>query len=67
MTFFLIIENRLAIVIAKYRIHTDQLSHKNISKTLDYIEEIKNEILIQLDDSLQKKYVNELFFNAKLY
>ena len=46
--------------LAKYRIHTDQLSHKNISKTLDYIEEIKNEILIQLDDSLQKKYVNEL-------
>ena len=40
--------------LAKYRIHTDQLSHKNISKTLDYIEEIKNEILIQLDDSLQK-------------
>ena len=44
----------------KYRIHTSQLSHKNISKTLDYIEEIKNEILIQLDDSLQKKYVSEL-------
>ena len=44
----------------KYRIHTNQLSHKNISKTLDYIEEIKNEILIQLDDSLQKKYVSEL-------
>ena len=46
--------------LVKYRIHTDQLSHKNISKTLDYIEEIKNEILIQLDDSLQKKYTNEL-------
>ena len=39
----------------KYRIHTNQLSHKNISKTLDYVEEIKNEILIQLDNSLQKK------------
>ena len=46
--------------LVKYRIHTDQLSHKNISKTLDYIEEIKNEILIQLDGSLQKKYVSEL-------
>jgi glycosyltransferase involved in cell wall biosynthesis len=46
--------------LVKYRIHTSQLSHKNISKTLDYIEEIKNEILIQLDGSLQKKYVSEL-------
>ena len=46
--------------LVKYRIHTDQLSHKNISKTLDYIEEIKNKILIQLDGSLQKKYVSEL-------
>ena len=44
----------------KYRIHTNQLSHKNISKTLDYVEEIKNEILIQLDNSLQKKYASEL-------
>ena len=46
--------------LVKYRIHTSQLSHKNISKTLDYIEEIKNEILIQLDDLLQKKYADEL-------
>ena len=46
--------------LVKYRIHTSQLSHKNISKTLDYIEEIKNEILIQLDDSLQKRYADEL-------
>ena len=44
--------------LVKYRIHTSQLSHKNISKTLDYIEEVKNEILIQLDNSLQKKYVS---------
>ena len=29
----------------KYRIHSDQLSHKNISKTLDYISEIKNEVM----------------------
>ena len=46
--------------LVKYRIHTSQLSHKNISKTLDYIEEIKNEILIQLDDLIQKKYADEL-------
>ena len=44
----------------KYRIHSDQLSHKNISKTLDYISDIKNEILGQLDDSLSAKYTKEL-------
>ena len=47
-------------LLVKYRIHTDQLSHKNISKTFDYIQKIKNEIILQLDDSLQKKYLNEL-------
>ena len=44
----------------KYRIHSNQLSHKNILKTMDYISKIKNEILIQLDDSMRIKYVNEL-------
>jgi glycosyltransferase involved in cell wall biosynthesis len=44
----------------KYRIHPTQLSHKNISKTMDYISKIKNEILIQLDDSMKIKYPNEL-------
>ena len=44
----------------KYRIHSDQLSHKNISKTLDYISDIKNEILGQLDDLLSAKYTKEL-------
>jgi len=46
--------------LVKYRIHSKQLSHKNISKTLDYIFEIKNEILCQLDDSLQNRYLDEL-------
>ncbi len=46
--------------LVKYRVHTDQLSHKNISKTLDYIQKIKNEILTQLDGSLQNKYTDEL-------
>ena len=46
--------------LVKYRIHSDQLSHKNISKTLDYILEIKNEILQQLDVQLQNKYTYEL-------
>jgi glycosyltransferase involved in cell wall biosynthesis len=44
----------------KYRIHSDQLSHKNISKTLDYISEIKNEILQQLDETSRVRYTNEL-------
>ena len=44
----------------KYRIHSNQLSHKNILKTMDYISKIKNEILIQLDDSIRIKYVLEL-------
>ena len=44
----------------KYRIHSNQLSHKNILKTMDYISKIKNEILIQLDDSMSIKYINEL-------
>jgi glycosyltransferase involved in cell wall biosynthesis len=44
----------------KYRIHSNQLSHKNISKSLDYILKIKNEIIIQLDKSLQIRYIHEL-------
>ena len=44
----------------KYRIHSNQLSHKNILKTMDYISKIKNEILMQLDDSMRIKYIDEL-------
>ena len=42
--------------LVKYRIHSNQLSHKNISKTLNYISEIKDEILMKLDESLRNKY-----------
>jgi len=42
--------------LVKYRIHSDQLSHKNISKTLNYISEIKDEILMKLDEPLRNKY-----------
>jgi len=52
--------NLISKPLVKYRIHSDQMSHKNISKTLDYISEIKDEILTQLDESLQKKYTHEL-------
>jgi|TARA_B110000438_G_scaffold294159_1_gene335128 glycosyltransferase involved in cell wall biosynthesis len=50
----------------KYRIHTKQLSHKNISKTLEYISKIKNPILKQLDKSTQDKYARELKKYQKL-
>ena len=42
--------------LVNYRIHSAQLSHKNISKTLNYISEIKDEILMKLDESLRIKY-----------
>ncbi|KFM20127.1 glycoprotein 3-alpha-L-fucosyltransferase [Marine Group I thaumarchaeote SCGC AAA799-P11] len=44
----------------KYRIHSDQLSHKNITKTMDYISKIKNDILMQLNDSMKIKYIHDL-------
>ena len=40
----------------KYRIHTKQLSHKNISKILDYISELKYKILMKIDESLRIQY-----------
>jgi len=43
-----------------YRIHSKQLSHTNISKTLDYISKIKNEILQGLDKSFIDRYTHEL-------
>ncbi len=42
--------------LVNYRIHSAQLSHKNISKTLNYISEIKDEILMKLDEPLRIKY-----------
>jgi len=41
----------------KYRIHSDQLSHKNIAKTLNYIYEIKNNLLLELDESTRMRYI----------
>ena len=50
----------------KYRIHSNQLSHKNILKTMDYVSKIKNETLMQLDDSIRTEYVHELEKYQKL-
>jgi glycosyltransferase involved in cell wall biosynthesis len=44
----------------KYRIHPKQLSHKNISKTLNYIYKIKSEILQNLDESYRNRFIREL-------
>ena len=44
----------------KYRIHSTQLSHKNILKTLNYMSKIKNETLLKLDELLRKRYNYEL-------
>ena len=40
----------------QYRIHSNQLSHKNISKTLDYLKNIKLEILSNLLEEEKTKY-----------
>ena len=41
----------------KYRIHRKQLSHKNISKTLSYLSEVRNQVLSNLDDSKKEQYL----------
>ena len=47
-------------LLVKYRIHSNQLSHKNISKTLDYLEKIKSQILSNLPEEEKAKYLSEL-------
>ncbi len=44
----------------QYRIHTNQLSHKNITETLSFLENIKKEYLNKLDDKTRIKYVKAL-------
>jgi glycosyltransferase involved in cell wall biosynthesis len=40
----------------KYRIHENQTSHRNITKSLKYLEQIKKEILSNLDEKTRKSY-----------
>lgn len=49
--FYLVEKNLL-----KYRIHKNQTSHKNIVKSLKYIDKIKKEILSKLDEITRNKY-----------
>jgi len=44
----------------QYRIHSEQLSHKNISNTLSFLSEVKNQILSKVDDSTKEKYLKAL-------
>jgi len=44
----------------KYRIHSNQLSHRNISKTLSYLSDIKEEILSQIEESKRQQYIQAL-------
>jgi len=47
----------------KSRIHTNQLSHKDILKNLKNLESLKNEFLSNLDENLQSQYLK----NFKTY
>jgi len=51
----------------QYRIHTEQLSHKNILKTLEYTSKIKDEIIQNLDESSENKFIKqlEIYQNSK--
>jgi len=44
----------------KYRIHTNQLSHKGISKTLSYLSDIRTQILNLHDESKRAQYLEAL-------
>jgi len=44
----------------QYRIHSNQLSHKNIASTLSFIDDIKKEYLEKLDEKTKEKYIQAL-------
>ena len=46
--------------LVKYRVHTEQLSHKNIQSSILYISKLRNQILSQLDNSKKEKYLDAL-------
>jgi len=46
--------------LVKYRIHSKQLSHENISNSLDYIEKLKSHLLDSLSIEEKTKYVEGL-------
>jgi len=44
----------------QYRIHSEQLSHKNISNTLAFLTEVQNQVLSHVDISTKEHYLNAL-------
>lgn len=56
--FYLVEKNLL-----KYRIHSRQISHKNISQSIVYLNKICNDILSNLDEKTKNQY----YFSLKKY
>ena len=46
--------------LVNYRINKNQLSHTNITKTLSYLKELRNEVLSQISDKEHKTYLEGL-------
>jgi len=46
--------------LVKYRINKNQLSHTNITKTLSYLKELRNEILSYISDEERTRYLEGL-------
>lgn len=44
----------------KYRMHSSQLSHKNIANSLKHLTEVQNQILSKLDNSKRQQYQNAI-------
>lgn len=44
----------------KYRIHSKQTSHKNIAKSLEYLNKIRDDILSNSDEKTKNKYLSHL-------
>jgi len=51
--------------LVQYRIHSLQLSHKNIVKTLSYLPKVRNNIMSKLKDVDQRQYLQHLFVYKK--
>jgi len=47
-------------ILLQYRIHSKQLSHKNIAKTLSYLSEVRSEVLSKLTKADKENYLKTL-------
>ena len=46
--------------LVKYRINKNQLSHRDISKTLSYLDKVRDSILSELDPDKKQEYISAL-------